>query len=54
MGHTRLSIIDLSKNANQPFKSANQNCVIIFNGEIYNFLEIKNELIKKGIKFKKI
>ena len=52
MGHARLSIIDLSDNANQPFESIDQNYKIIFNGEIYNFLEIKTELLKNGIKFR--
>jgi len=52
LGHTRLSIIDLSEAANQPMYSFNQRFVIIFNGEIYNYLEIKQELISKGINFK--
>ena len=40
LGHTRLSIIDLSERANQPMASANERFMIIFNGEIYNFREI--------------
>lgn len=44
MGHTRLSIIDLRESANQPFHSANGRYVIVFNGEIYNFLNLKREL----------
>lgn len=51
LGHNRLSIIDLSKNANQPMYLDNQEIVIVFNGEIYNYLEIKEILIKKGYKF---
>lgn len=51
-GHNRLSIIDLSENANQPFKSYDENFVITFNGEIYNYKQIKAELIQKKIKFK--
>ncbi len=51
-GHNRLSIIDLTNNANQPFISKDQNLVITFNGEIYNFLEIKNFLETKKIIFK--
>ena len=39
MGHRRLSIIDLSNHANQPFHSADDRYVITFNGEIYNYLE---------------
>ncbi|WNM20259.1 asparagine synthase (glutamine-hydrolyzing) [Flavobacterium capsici] len=44
LGHNRLSIIDLSSNANQPFTSDCGNFVLIFNGEIYNYIEIRNEL----------
>ncbi|KAB1155862.1 asparagine synthase (glutamine-hydrolyzing) [Flavobacterium luteum] len=44
VGHNRLSIIDLSSNANQPFISECKNYVLVFNGEIYNYLELKNEL----------
>ncbi len=41
LGHTRLSIIDLSNGANQPFYSQDSNYVIVFNGEIYNYQEVK-------------
>ena len=47
--HTRLSIIDLNQRANQPFYF--KNYVLIFNGEIYNYLELKNILISKGYNF---
>jgi len=43
-GFKRLSIIDLSYNAHQPMCDVNQKFWIIFNGEIYNFLEIRREL----------
>ena len=43
-GHLRLSIIDLSDAANQPFEDATGRYVIIFNGEIYNYAEIKPSL----------
>jgi len=43
-GHRRLSIIDLSETANQPFEDASGRYVIIFNGEIYNYPEIKPQL----------
>ena len=43
-GHNRLSIIDLSENANQPFQDEEERYQLIFNGEIYNYLELKNEL----------
>ncbi|HEY5826013.1 MAG TPA: asparagine synthase (glutamine-hydrolyzing) [Cyclobacteriaceae bacterium] len=50
--HTRLSIIDLSTGANQPFHSHDQRYVIVFNGEIYNFNQLRNELSSKySIKF---
>lgn len=42
MAHRRLSIIDLSSNANQPFSSYDKSLVLIFNGEIYNYSKIKN------------
>jgi asparagine synthase (glutamine-hydrolysing) len=47
MGHRRLSIIDLSENARQPMKDETGRYVIVFNGEIYNFKEIKAILIKR-------
>jgi asparagine synthase (glutamine-hydrolysing) len=46
LGHRRLSIIDLSADGRQPFFSDDDRYVIIFNGEIYNYLEIKQELNK--------
>ena len=50
-GHVRLSIIDLSEQGNQPMVAGNGR-VIIHNGEIYNYLEIKKELEKIGHEFK--
>lgn len=44
LGHNRLSIIDLSAHANQPMFDREKEVVIVFNGEIYNFCEIKKEL----------
>jgi len=49
LGHNRLSIIDLSESGNQPMKSANSDASIIYNGEVYNYQELKKEL--SGIKF---
>ncbi len=46
LGHNRLSIIDLSSNANQPFTSNCGNYVVVFNGEIYNYIELRKELEK--------
>ncbi len=50
LGHRRLSIIDTEQSANQPMLSSNKNWVIAFNGEIYNYVELKaNEL--QGVPF---
>jgi len=49
--HTRLSIIDLSEAANQPMCNEDGSVWIVYNGEIYNFKEIREELIKKGHTF---
>ena len=45
LGHTRLSIIDLSEKSNQPF--VKNNFVIVFNGEIYNYKELKSSQLKE-------
>ena len=50
VGHNRLSIIDPDKRSNQPFYF--KNLILSFNGEIYNYLEIKKKLISKGYSFK--
>ena len=49
--HTRLSIIDLNERSNQPFSSIDQRYTIVFNGEIYNYKEIRGELISRGAIF---
>ncbi len=51
LGHRRLSILDLSETGKQPMSYANSRYWLTFNGEIYNFIEIKRELIAKGHKF---
>ena len=51
-GHRRLSIIDLSDNANQPMHFANERYTITYNGEIYNYLELREKLISKGYSFR--
>lgn len=52
LGHVRLSIIDLHEGSNQPFCDETGNYWIVFNGEIYNYLEIKAELVTLGHYFK--
>ena len=52
LGHVRLSIIDLNKNSNQPFHSLDNRYSLIFNGEIFNYIEIKKDLESEGIVFK--
>jgi asparagine synthase (glutamine-hydrolysing) len=49
LGHTRLSIIDISQRGHQPMIF--ENLVIVYNGEIYNFKEIREELVAKGYQF---
>ena len=49
LGHNRLSIIDLSENANQPFTSADGNYVMVFNGEVYNYQEVRKKLEHKYV-----
>ncbi|GAB3903643.1 asparagine synthase (glutamine-hydrolyzing) [Mucilaginibacter boryungensis] len=50
-GHRRLAIIDLTASGHQPMADAEQNIVITFNGEIYNYPELKEELAGTGINF---
>ncbi len=52
LGHNRLSIIDLNKRSNQPMVSEYKDYIITFNGEIYNFNELKKYLHEHKIKFK--
>ncbi len=47
LGHTRLGILDPRESCDQPFVSECQNYLLVYNGEIYNFLEIKEQLLKK-------
>jgi len=51
IAHVRLSIIDLSSGANQPMYEPNSGNWIVFNGEVFNFQEIKKGLVNKGWKF---
>lgn len=52
LAHNRLSIIDLSTVANQPMTSADHRYVIVFNGEIFNFPELRAELQARGTSFR--
>ena len=51
LGHARLSIIDLSDKGTQPMSYDDGRFSIVYNGEIYNYLELKNDLEKKGYSF---
>ena len=51
LGHSRLSIIDLSEKGKQPLWNEDKTKCIVFNGEIYNFQELRNGLLAKGHQF---
>lgn len=50
--HKRLSILDLSPLGHQPMESQDSRYIITFNGEIYNYRDLKRELLQKGYRFK--
>src|SRR5665213_1627167 len=52
LGHRRLTIIDLSEDANQPMVSTDGRYVVTFNGEIYNYRELRAELAAEGSRFR--
>ena len=52
LGHRRLAIIDLSGSGHQPMTNGGSGCFITFNGEIFNYLELRAELISLGHTFK--
>src|SRR5439155_26251177 len=52
LGHARLSIIDLSSEGNQPMVSASGRYVLTYNGEVYNFVELRHELEQHGHTFR--
>lgn len=52
LGHRRLSIIDVSSSGDQPIFNEDGSMVIVFNGEIYNYREIRKKLVSAGHKFK--
>ena len=51
LGHRRLAIIDLSDAGRQPMSSADGSIAVVFNGEIYNFRDLRDELIGSGYNF---
>ena len=52
LGHTRLSIIDLSTGGRQPMRSSDDRFTLVFNGEIYNYKELRQELRAQGQEFR--
>lgn len=52
LGHRRLSILDLSANGHQPMSDEAEQCWIAYNGEVYNFLELRSELEQLGHRFR--
>lgn len=52
LGHRRLSIIDTNERSNQPFTSDDGEFALIFNGEIYNYEQLRDELEQRGVEFK--
>ena len=52
MVHTRLSLLDLSPRSNQPFGDRRGRYALIYNGEIYNFRELRSELEEQGVEFR--
>ena len=52
LGHRRLSILDLSDGGRQPMLSASGRYVLVYNGEIYNYLELKEKLAKSSIRWR--
>ncbi|WP_421976510.1 asparagine synthase (glutamine-hydrolyzing) [Roseivirga seohaensis] len=52
LGHRRLSILDLSENGRQPMYSTDGKYAMVYNGEVYNFLEVRAWLLTKGYNFK--
>lgn len=51
LGHRRLAILDLSAHGHQPMHSHNDQYVIVYNGEIYNYLELKKQLVRNNCFF---
>jgi asparagine synthase (glutamine-hydrolysing) len=52
LAHRRFSIIDLSPAGHQPLFSDDDSCCVVFNGEIYNYIELRAELAQQGVRFR--
>ncbi len=52
LGHRRLSIIDITEQGDQPIFNEDRSLVLVFNGEIYNYAELRDELLSKGHSFR--
>lgn len=50
--HRRLSIIDLSERGNQPMSNDDESIWLVYTGEIYNYIELREDLVRRGYKFK--
>ena len=51
LGHQRLAIIDLSAGGHQPMYTADKQAGLIYNGEIYNYVELRSQLVAEGVEF---
>ncbi|NCC25213.1 MAG: asparagine synthase (glutamine-hydrolyzing), partial [Deltaproteobacteria bacterium] len=52
LGHARLSVIDLDPRSHQPMVDADTGLVLVYNGEIYNFRELRRDLETRGVRFR--
>jgi asparagine synthase (glutamine-hydrolysing) len=52
LGHRRLSVIDLSANAQQPMTDEDGSCWIVYNGECYNYRSLRQQLVSRGYRFR--
>src|SRR4051812_15140969 len=50
--HTRLSLLDLTERSNQPFWDRQNRYALVYNGEIYNFVQLRTELEREGVAFR--
>ena len=52
LGHRRLAVLDLSSQAQQPMVSSSKRLILTYNGEIYNYLDLRAELMRNGVYFR--